>query len=78
MSRLGWYGGLLCAGCSIRTECGTCCAWLAGYDPCSGQWLLELSRKVTSASGDSRVTDEGMRAVRGLPALTSKTYNTPV
>jgi hypothetical protein len=43
--------------------------------PADGSW------KGTIASGDSKVTDEGMRAVRGLPALTSKwynLYNTPV
>jgi hypothetical protein len=41
--------------------------------PADGSW------KGTSASGDSKVTDEGLRAAeRGLPALTSKRYNTPV
>jgi hypothetical protein len=36
----------------------------------------------SSVFSDSKFTDEGMRAVRGLPALTSKgyryLYNTPV
>jgi hypothetical protein len=42
----------------------------------AARWLPGLSRKGTSASGDSKVTCEGMRAVRGLPALTSKRYST--
>jgi hypothetical protein len=55
-----------------------CPAEFASYDPCA-RWLLELSRKGTSASGDSKVTDEGVPAVLSLlPVLTSKRYNTPV
>jgi hypothetical protein len=50
----------------------------ASRDSCSRQWLPELSRKGTSASGDSKVTEVGLPAVVGLPALTSKKYNTPV
>jgi hypothetical protein len=36
------------------------------------RWLPELSRKGTSASNDPKMTDEAMRAVSGLPALTSQ------
>jgi hypothetical protein len=43
----------------------------ASYDPCAQQWLPELSRKGARASGESNLTDVGLR---GLPALTSKRY----
>jgi hypothetical protein len=59
--RLGWCGETAAASLPI---CGACCAC---YDPCSGEWLPELSRNGTSGSGDSNVTDEGMRAAHNPP-----------
>jgi hypothetical protein len=54
-------------GCSIPTDCGatrTTASVLRVTTHATARWLPELSRKGGSASCDSKVTDEGMRAVR--------------
>ena len=76
--RLGCYGETVAASHDSHPS-----AWLsfASHDPCTRQWLPELSRRGTSASGNSKVHLGWWtcaRALRGLPALTSKRYNTPV
>jgi hypothetical protein len=75
--RLGCYGEMVAAS---HPSAGAACIWpdFASHDLCTRQWLPELSRKGTSASGDSKVTDEGVPAESSLPALMSKRYNAQV